>query len=354
VRVPRGARDRDARVGRRPGGAPVSDEPRVGAAPPPGVTRDAWLGVEVRHLQALAAIAREGSFREAAESLGYVQSAISQQIVQLERLVDARLIDRSRGSAAVELTDAGRLLLEHVEEILARYEQAGSELAALSAGRAGRLRVGVLPSVASRVLPQVLLRFADECPGIQVVPAESAADVELFDELAGGELDLAFCELPLPEGAFACAELLEDPLLLLVPADHPLARRGGTATPADLDGLELVVYGRWRGQQTALDWLASHGVRPDVAFSSDHNESVQTLVAAGTGVALAPYLAVDAAHPGTALVPLEGAPARIVALAWRADDVEPSPAARAFRVVARTVCHELAGAMAPPLDEPLA
>lgn len=312
--------------------------------PPPGVTRDAWLGVEVRHLQALAAIAREGSFREAAESLGYVQSAISQQIVQLERLVDARLIERSRGSAAVELTPAGLLLLEHVEEILARYEQAGSELAALSAGRAGRLRVGVLPSVASRVLPQVLLRFAEQCPDIQVVPTESAADAELFDELAAGELDLAFCELPLPEGGgFGCAELLEDPLLLLVAADHPLARRGGAASPADLADLELVVYGRWRGQQTALDWLAAQGVRPRVAFSSDHNESVQTLVAAGTGVALAPYLAVDAAHPGTALVPLAGAPARIVALAWRADDeAEPSPAARAFRVVARAVCHELA------------
>lgn len=315
-------------------------DPPAGAAPP-GVTRDAWLGVEVRHLQALAAIAREGSFREAAESLGYVQSAISQQIVQLERLVDTRLIERSRGSAAVQLTPAGQLLLEHVEEILARYEQAGSELAALSAGRAGRLRVGVLPSVASRVLPQVLLRFAQECPDIQVVPAESSADADLFDELAGGELDLTFCELPLPEGPFACAELLEDPLLLLVGADHPLAARETAVSPADLAGEDLVAYGGWRGQQAALDWLAQAGVQPSIAFSSDHNESVQTLVAAGTGIALAPYLAVDAAHPGTTLVPLAGAPARIVALAWRADD-ELSPGARAFRVVARTVCHELA------------
>jgi hypothetical protein len=72
-------------------------------------------------------------------------------------------------------------------------------------------------------------------------------------------------------------------------------------------------------------------------------------------VALAPYLAVDAAHPGTALVPLAGAPARIVALAWREGDEATaeaalSPAARTFRVVARAVCHELAGAMAPPVD----
>lgn len=324
-------------------------EPAGGGAPP-GVTRDAWLSVEVRHLQALAAIAREGSFREAAETLGYVQSAVSQQIVQLERLIDARLIERSRGSAPVRLTPAGLLLLEHVEEILARYEEAGAELAALEAGRAGTLRVGVLPSVASRVLPQVLLRFAERCPDIQVVPAESAADADLFEELEAGALDLTFCELPQPDGPFAICELLEDPLLLLVAADHELAARGAAARATDLGGEPLVTYGRWRGQQAALAWLAEHGVTPEIAFSSDHNESVQTLVAAGTGVALAPYLAVDAAHPGTTLVPLEGAPGRIIALAWR-DGEELSPGARAFRVVARTVCHELAGAMAPPARE---
>ncbi|WCB91836.1 Hca operon transcriptional activator HcaR [Baekduia alba] len=320
--------------------------PTPGGAPP-GVTRDAWLSVEVRHLQALAAIAREGSFREAADSLGYVQSAVSQQIVQLERLVDARLIERSRGSAPVTLTPAGRLLLEHVDEILARYQEAGAELAALSAGTTGQLRVGVLPSVASRVLPQVLVRFAEQCPDIQVLPSERTTDAELLGELAAGDLDLAFCELPLADGPFACYELLEDPLLLLVPADHALAARVAPATAADLDGLPLVTYGAWRGQQAALDWLAGLGVVPEIVFSSDHNESVQTLVAAGTGAALAPYLAVDAAHPGTALVPLEGVPARIVALAWRADE-ELSPGASTFRVVARTVCHELAGAMTPP------
>jgi DNA-binding transcriptional LysR family regulator len=313
----------------------------AGGGAPPGVTRDAWLSVEVRHLQALAAIAREGSFRGAAESLGYVQSAISQQIVQLERLTDARLIERERGNAPVRLTPAGALLLEHVEEILARYEEAGAELAALEAGRAGTLRVGVLPSVAGRVLPQVLLRFAEQCPGIQVVPVESASDADLCEQLAAGALDLAFCELPLPDGDFAMVELLEDPLLLLVGADHPLAAGGVPARAADLDGVPLVTYGRWRGQQAALDWLAAQGVAPQIAFSSDHNESVQALVAAGTGVALAPYLAVDAVHPGTALVPLEGVPGRIVALAWRAGE-ELSPGAGALRNVARAVCHELA------------
>jgi DNA-binding transcriptional LysR family regulator len=321
------------------------DEPRVSAAAPSA--RDSWLGVEVRHLQALAAVAREGSFREAADALGYVQSAISQQIAQLERLVGARLIERARGSGPVELTDAGRLLLEHVDEILGRYGRAGDELAALAAGRTGQLRVGMLQSVATRVLPSVLARFAQECPDVQVLPSESAADTLLFAELEAGGLDLVFCELPLAEGPFACYELIEDPVLLVVSAESPLAQRQAPVTAADLDGLALVTYSRWRGQQRALDWLASNGVHPEVVFSSDHNTTVQSLVASGMGAALAPYLAVDAAHPGTVVLPVADIPARIVALAWHRERELPA-SATTFRIVTRSVCHELAGD--PPPD----
>src|SRR5262245_56767418 len=80
--------------------------------------RKLWLGIEVRHLAALSVVAREHSFRAAARDLGYAQSAISQQIAALERLVGVRLIDRTRGRRSVALTAAGQLLLEHATEIL--------------------------------------------------------------------------------------------------------------------------------------------------------------------------------------------------------------------------------------------
>src|SRR5205085_2177665 len=91
---------------------------------------DQWLGVELRHLAALEAVAQEGSFGRAARRLGYTQSAVSQQIAQLERIVGAKLIERPGGPRAVSLTDAGRLLRRHADAIVARLAAAQPDMAA--------------------------------------------------------------------------------------------------------------------------------------------------------------------------------------------------------------------------------
>ena len=109
---------------------------------------DRWLGIELRHLAALKAVAEEGSFRGAASQLGYTQSAISQQIATLERLVGAKLLERPGGPRAVSLTEAGRLVLRHAEAIIARLKAAEADVAAIVDGGAGRLRVGTFQSAA--------------------------------------------------------------------------------------------------------------------------------------------------------------------------------------------------------------
>jgi molybdate transport repressor ModE-like protein len=90
-----------------------------------------WLGVELRHLAALTAIAGEGSFRGAADELGYGQSSVSEQLATLERVVGARLIERSPGTHPLSLTPAGELLVRHAEDILARVAAARAELGRL-------------------------------------------------------------------------------------------------------------------------------------------------------------------------------------------------------------------------------
>src|SRR5690242_489806 len=129
---------------------------------------DRWLGIELRHLAALEAVGRTGSFGAAARELGYTQSAISQQIAQLERIVGQKLVERPGGPRRVSLTDAGRLLLRHSDAIVAQLDAAQADMAALAEGAAGPLRVGIYQSVGARILPALLRRFRQSWPRVDV------------------------------------------------------------------------------------------------------------------------------------------------------------------------------------------
>src|SRR5256885_9067446 len=98
--------------------------------------RDRWLGVELRHLAALEAVGRRRSFGRAARELGYTQSAVSQQIAQLERNVGQRLVERPGGPPPLDLTDAGRLLLRHAHSIVAQLDAARADLDPVAGGAA--------------------------------------------------------------------------------------------------------------------------------------------------------------------------------------------------------------------------
>ena len=301
---------------------------------------DRWLGVEVRHFAALEAVAREGSFGRAAVSLGYTQSAISQQIQTLERLVGERLLEGPGGPRAVSLTEAGQLLLRHAEAIVARLHAAQADMAALAQGKSGRLRIGTFQSVGARVLPAVMRRFSAEWPGVDVELTESASDEELQRLVERGDLDLAFAMPPLIEGPFESRELLADPYVLLVPAEHELA---GTARAslADLGDVTLIGNRACRSTNLAEGELRHRGVRVDVAFRSDDNGTVQGLVGAGFGVALVPLLTVDRNDELVRVLELDPEiPPRRISLVWHGDR-HRSPAARAFGDVAAAVGAEV-------------
>src|SRR2546421_4796752 len=181
------------------------------------------LGVELRHLAALEAVGRTRSFGRAARELGYTQSAVSQQIAQLERNVGQRLVDRPGGPRPVDLTDAGRLLLRHADAIVAQLDAARADMAALAEGAAGPLRVGIYQSVGARILPGLVRRFREEWPRVQGSVREESAAPDLLRLLEHGELDLTFAELPLPDGPFEAEEVLQDPYVLLVASGSELA-----------------------------------------------------------------------------------------------------------------------------------
>jgi molybdate transport repressor ModE-like protein len=308
---------------------------------------DQWLGVEVRHFAALDAVAREGSFGRAADRLGYTQSAVSQQIATLERIVGETLVERPGGPRAVSLTEAGKLLLRHAEAIVARLDAARADIASLRAGETGTLRVGTYQSVGSRVLPAVMRRFMADWPGIELGLSEPATDPELYALIESGELDLAFCSPPLPDGPFEALELMSDPYVLLVPSDSSLAERG-SASLADLGDHVLIGANTCASASRLEDELRDRGFDIEYGFRSDDNSTVHGLVAAGFGVGLVPLLAVTVGDDrARAIRLLPDVPPRVIAVVWHRDR-HRSPAARAFVEIAREVSAEVEqGLMAP-------
>jgi len=298
---------------------------------------DRWLGVELRHFLALEAVSREHSFAKAAVALGYTQSAVSQQIATLERLVGQKLVERPGGPKPVSLTEAGRLLLTHAEAIAARVAAAQADLTALEDGEAGTLRVGVFQSVGQRILPELMRRYLASWPKVGVSLTESADDSDLLAQVERGELDLTFSDLPLTDGPFESVELLRDPYVLVVPAGSELAERSSPPSLREVAQFQLIGHKYCR---TRIQIETVFREPLDYVFQSDHNQTVQALVAAGVGMALVPRLTMDAQDESTALIDLPKLPPRVIALAWHRDRYR-TPAARAFVDTAQAVCAEL-------------
>jgi DNA-binding transcriptional LysR family regulator len=294
---------------------------------------DRWLGVELRHFLALEAVAKTGSFGKAANALGYTQSAVSQQIAMLERQVGQKLVERPGGPKPVSLTEAGRLLLTHAEAIAARVAAAQADLAALGDGEAGTLRVGVFQSVGQRILPELMRRFVHQWPKVEITLSESADDRELLSLVERGGLDLTFCDLPLVEGPFEGVELLRDPYVLVVSAGSELER----PTLREVAQLDLIGHKHCR---TLVRVEATFRQPLHYVFQSDHNQTVQALVAAGVGSALVPRMTMDENDPATRLIELPRIPPRMLAIGWHRDRYRTA-AARAFVETAQTVCAEL-------------
>ena len=291
------------------------------------------------------------SFSAAAERLSYTQSAISQAIAALEAEAGAPLIERSREGARP--TAAGAALLAHASGILAQLEAAESEVAAIAAGRGGILRVASFPTAGATLMPRAIAAFRASHPGVELTLAEGEPE-EIAPRLRAGEFDLGLLfEFDDVGGRLGAGlrrfDLLDDPLHLALPHDHPLSGRGSLS-------LEDLADDSWI-QTSAASPCAMHvlrschaaGFEARVSFESDDYQTVQGLVAAGVGVALIPQLALTSPRPDILVRPLDPrSPVRRVSAATaRSAPMTPavSTMLEALRTAART-----AGAL--PLPAP--
>ncbi len=295
--------------------------------------------MSLRQLMSFRAVADEGSFHGAADSLDYTQSAVSQHVMGLEAALGVRLFDRGRGRRTVELTEAGHMLHRHVVTITDRLQAARADLVAYAAGETGTLRVGVYQSVGTKVLPAIIARFADAWPGVEVRLSESASDEGLMDMIEPGRLDLTFGVLPFPAGPFDGVELMHDPFVLVTAKASPLAGHEGMPTLELIREQRLIGFRSCRSTKWVENQLRAAGYEPNFVYRSEDNGTVQAMASAGLGTAIVPLMAVDRSDPSIAIIPTDLEPRR-VALMWHRDRYR-SPASRAFVDIALDVCAGL-------------
>ncbi|GEB52860.1 MULTISPECIES: LysR family transcriptional regulator [Streptomyces] len=243
-----------------------------------------------RHIRTFHEVVRSGSYSAAARALGYTQPAITQQMKALERAVGTPLFVRAGRS--MRLTEAGETLSRHAETILDSISTAQQQMASLTRLRAGKVSVCAFPSAAATLVPEALARLGAAHPGIRVELQEGEPP-ESLRRVVRGECDitLAFTYPGLHEQVpeeLVEIPLLEDQLTVLLPTGHPMARRRAVKL-AELAG-ERWIAGCLRCRANFLHECAELGFAPDIAFTTDDNLVVQSLVAEGLGIAMMPGL----------------------------------------------------------------
>ncbi|SDZ07028.1 ModE molybdate transport repressor domain-containing protein [Saccharopolyspora shandongensis] len=275
-----------------------------------------YMKLDLRHFVSLTYVARFGSFTEAATQLGYTQSAVSQHVQRLESLIGSQLLERSAGGKSVTLTPAGRLLLQHAETITGAMQRVAVDAGALSRGAAGILRVGCFESVGSSLLAPILAKLRDVLPKAQVVLTELPDDGDLLQLVESDQLDLTFVVFPMPDGPFATETLIEDPYVLAVSKQSPLAREDGPVNLDDYPDLPLMSYAHLRTPHTLEARSGRPGYRSRVVFRSNHNATLLDLAAHGYAAAVVSQLAVLPERADVHARRLSGIHPRVIGVGW--------------------------------------
>ncbi|MEU8635120.1 LysR substrate-binding domain-containing protein [Amycolatopsis sp. NPDC048633] len=290
--------------------------------------------MELHQLAYFVAVAEEGNFTRAAERLHVAQPGVSAQVRRLERELGQELLDRS--GRTVRLTDVGAAALPHARAALAAVKgvrEAVDELAGLVRGQ---VAIGAVTSAGPVKLPDLLARFHERYPAVEITLSEANSDAMLA-ALREGRLDVAVVGLSTdPPPGIATQVLIDEPFVAVTAGSSGLLADRAEIVIADLAGLPLMALPKGTGLRTALDAaFAREGLTPRIAFeAADPNVLVQ-LATRGLGVAVVPESLARYHEAELRVSTIAGPGLRgVLALAWRTDG-PLSPAARALIAFAR-------------------
>jgi LysR family hydrogen peroxide-inducible transcriptional activator len=243
--------------------------------------------MEIHQLEYLVALAEEGSFTKAAERMLVAQPSLSQQIAKLEKEIGQPLFDRlPRG---VVPTEAGQRLLEHARRILAELKDAKRRAGELKDAVAGTLAVGAIPTIAPFLLPDIVRRFRQRWPDVELIVVEDVT-ARLLEATERGDVDVALMSSAHPPAGVLLEKLGSEELLLLAPARHRLARRKTVLWDELRDEPFLVLHEMHCLAGQVERFCRPHGVKPSVVARGAQLATVAEMVAAGLGVSVAPAM----------------------------------------------------------------
>lgn len=272
---------------------------------------------DIKKLRILRTLAEQGTVTATAEALHMTPSAVSQQLTNLARQLGATLLEAH--GRRVRLTDAAHLVLRHTEAVFAQLERAEAELSGYLAGDAGEVRIGAFSTaVPALVVPAVAaLRRTHPAIELRVREAEAA---ESYALLSAGAVDLALslaAHAPTArDGRFTRLTLLEDPLDVALPPDHPLADAADLRL-ADLSGDPWIYGGSGPWSEITRNACEAAGFVPEQAHSASGWTAILAMVGAGMGVALVPRMVSGRASGPVVRVLSRERPARHVIAAVR-------------------------------------
>jgi len=302
--------------------------------------------LELRRLRLLRELKARGTIAAVADALQYTPSAVSQQLSMLEREAGVPLLEKA--GRGVRLTDAALVLVDHAEALLERADLAEADLAAAAGTVAGRGRMAGFQSVTLHLALPAMQALTRDHPGLRCELIDAEPELAL-PALALGDLDLVLADewhhqpRRLPPGVER-HDLLNDPVHVILPARHRLARR----YPGEMPLAELAGE-RWITAPSGMGWeeMTSRtcrllgGFDPDIRHRSNDAAIIIALVSCGLAVALFPELPLSGGHHGLAVRPIaEGPVSRGIFAATRTADAA-RPSTQALLAAVRAVASAL-------------
>ena len=273
--------------------------------------------MELRHLRYFCAVAEQGTFRKAGEMLHVSQSAISEQIADLEREIGGALLDRT--SRQTRLTPHGQLFLAEAQKMLLAAEQAVDITRRSLKGQIGTLAIGFFLWGSGDFFSRIIRDYRKLHPEVRISLYEMHATIQI-QSLLSGKIDVGFTrplELPF-DGALRAELLYRDPVVVALPLEHPLA--GKTISVKELVSERWVMLERDLNPtlfDSILALCSGAGFAPEITHRSSSWPGVLTLVESGEGIALVPSGVRYLATPGLVFCDLEPPTTHVgISIAW--------------------------------------